>query len=77
MSGALRAPPWRNLWRHLVTTLLFTLAVALLVGAPIEVATGYDFTESGSLGWWFTIGVAYVLAAVVVWSDVPWPGDPG
>ncbi|MFC7132872.1 hypothetical protein ACFQJ3_06970 [Salinibaculum sp. GCM10025337] len=20
--------------------------------------------------------VAYVLAAVVVWSDVPWPGDP-
>jgi hypothetical protein len=21
-------------------------------------------------------GLAYALAAIVVWSDVPWPGDP-
>lgn len=74
MRAALRAPPWGNLWRHLVTTYLFFLAI----GFTVALLTDFD----GSTGWQWSgglllvVAVAYVLAAVVVWSDIPWPGDP-
>lgn len=74
MLDALRAPPWGNLWRHLVTTYLFFLAIAF------SAAVLTDFERAGNWQWngnlLFLIAVAYVLAAVVVWSDIPWPGDP-
>ncbi|WP_340097883.1 hypothetical protein [Salinibaculum salinum] len=74
MRDALHAPPWGNLWRHLVTTYLFFL----VIGFTVALLTDFD----GSTGWqWsgtllFIAAGAYVLAAIVVWSDIPWPGDP-
>lgn len=72
MNDALRAPPWATLWRHLVTTYLFFLMIAFVL------AVVSDFEASGlwSGGMMAIAALAYVLAAVVVWSDVPWPGDP-
>ena len=72
MVDALRAPPWGNLWRHLVTTYLFLLLIAIPVATVFEL----DTTTLWSGGMMAIAAVAYVLAAVVVWSDVPWPGDP-
>lgn len=71
MHAALRAPPWPNLWRHLVTTYLFFLIIAF----PITVVTDLDTTNMWSAGMLVIAAVAYVLAAVVVWSEIPWPGD--
>jgi hypothetical protein len=72
MYDALRAPPWANLWRHLVMTYLFFLVVAF----SLAVVTDLDTTSTWSGGLLAIAALAYVLAAVVVWSDVPWPGDP-
>ncbi len=72
MNNALRAPPWANLWRHLVTTYLFFL----LIGLPTALVTDLDTSNMWSGGLLGIVAVAYVLAAIVVWSDVPWPGDP-
>jgi hypothetical protein len=38
-------------------------------------------TDLDTRSWWSggmlaIVAVAYVLAAIVVWSDIPWPGDP-
>ncbi|MEF8887029.1 MAG: hypothetical protein V5A30_04420 [Haloarculaceae archaeon] len=70
MHSALRSPPWTDLWRQLVTTVLFAFLLALAV-----VVAGYpEFGEWPRLG--YVVLAAYLLAAVVVWSDaVPWPGD--
>lgn len=64
------SPPWGNLWRQLVTTVLFTFLASLAV-----VVAGYpEFAEWPRIG--YVVLAAYLLAAVVVWSDaVPWPGD--
>jgi mannose/fructose/N-acetylgalactosamine-specific phosphotransferase system component IIC len=72
MHDALRAPPWANLWRHLVTTYLFFLAI----GFSVALVTDLDTNSLWSSGLLAIAVVAYVLAAVVVWSDIPWPGDP-
>jgi hypothetical protein len=71
MHDALHAPPWANLWRHLVTTYLFFLVFAF----PTAVVTDLDTTSMWSGGMFAIAAVAYAIAAVVVWSDVPWPGD--
>ena len=70
MSTALRSPPWANLWRQLVTTVLFTFLASLAV-----VVAGYpEFAEWPRVV--YVVLAAYLLAAVVVWSEVlPWPGD--
>jgi hypothetical protein len=72
MPGALRAPPWTNLWRLLVTTLLFSWVALFAVGLVTDLEAAAN---------WPTIAIlvsvaAYFVAAVVVWSDIPWPGDP-
>jgi hypothetical protein len=72
MHAALRAPPWGNLWRHLVTTYLFFLLLAF----PVAVVTDLDTASWWSGGMLAIVAVAYALAAIVVWSDIPWPGDP-
>lgn len=71
MNDALRAPPWANLCRHLVTTsLLF-----LVIGFPIALLTDLDTQRTWSVGMVAIAAVAYVFAAIVVWSDIPWPGE--
>jgi hypothetical protein len=74
MHDALRAPPWANLWRHLVTTYLFFLAIAFTVAVLTDIESAANWQWNGSM--LLMAAVAYVLAAVVVWSDIPWPGDP-
>jgi hypothetical protein len=71
MHSALRAPPWGDLWRHLVTTVLFTFLLVLAVG----VLTPLDRSPDWPALTWGLAAVAYLAAAVVVWSDLPWPGD--
>ncbi len=74
MRDAIRAPPWGNLWRHLVTTYLFFF----IIGFFVAFLSGFDVLSR----WQWngvvlaTVAVSYVLAAIVVWSDIPWPGDP-
>lgn len=72
MRDALRAPPWTNLWRLLVTTLLFSWVALLVVGAATDLDAGPNWPMIAT----FVSVVAYFVAAVVVWSDIPWPGDP-
>ena len=74
MRDALRAPPWGNLWRHLVTTYLFFLAIAFTVAVLTDWDGGSRWQWNGGL--LLIVALAYVLAAIVVWSDIPWPGDP-
>ena len=70
MSTALRTPPWTDLWRQFVTTVLF----AFLGGLAAVVAGFPEFAEWPRIV--YLVLAAYLLAAVVVWSDVvPWPGD--
>lgn len=70
MYSALRSPPWTDLWRQFVTTVLFAFLLALAA-----VVAGYpEFGEWPRLV--YVVLAAYLLAAVVVWSEaVPWPGD--
>jgi len=70
MSSALHGPPWADLWRQLVTTVLFTFLLVFGIGVA-----GYQSVYEGPR-FAYVVFVAYLVAAVVVWSDaVPWPGD--
>ena len=73
MSNPLTDVPWGNLWRWVVSTMLFVL----VIGLPIALLTNVDNGPAASLFTNAVIVIAAIVAAIVVWSeDVPWPGDP-
>lgn len=72
MSGVLTHVPWGNLWRWVVSTLLFSV----IFGMPIAILTSLDEGPLAPVFQLVIIVLGAVIAAIVVWSDdVPWPGD--
>lgn len=72
MSSDVSVIPRADLWRWVVSTLLFFL----LVGVPADVFLPFDDGPFEALVQFVVLAVAAILAAVVVWSDtIPWPGD--
>ena len=72
MSSPLSDVPWGNLWRWIVSTLLFIL----VIGMPIAVFTSIDEGPLASTFQTILIILSAVIAAIVVWSDdIQWIGD--
>jgi len=65
--------PWADLFRTVVTTLLFVL----VLGVPVALLTPVEEVVSRSLFLQVVTVAAFVFASIVVWSDrVRWIGDP-
>lgn len=72
MNGAMADVPWGNLWRTAATTLLFFFLLVM----PVAVFTDLDTRPEWGVVMWAVLIVAFVPAAVVVWSDrIRWIGD--
>lgn len=72
MSSHFSNIPWGNLWRWIMSTMLFIL----VIGMPIAVSTTIDEGALASTFQTAVIILSAVLAAIIVWSnDIPWIGD--
>ncbi|AHG01921.1 hypothetical protein HALLA_01090 (plasmid) [Halostagnicola larsenii XH-48] len=76
MGKYLGKVPWGNLWRWVVSSLLFfSVFVFLLI-----LATSAGALNEGTINpilQLIIIASSIIIGAIVVWSDeIPWPGDP-
>lgn len=75
MATPIHNVPWANLWRWVVSSLLFFFVFAFILILAILA----DILQEGEVQpvvQVLVILASMILGAVVVWSDdIPWPGD--
>lgn len=74
MATPIHNVPWANLWRWVISSLMFFFVFAFII--ILAIMAGILEGEVQPFVQALEMLASVILGAVVVWSDeIPWPGD--